>query len=207
LTLFGHDAPNWDSVPDNVKLKYSSRRGGLQLSFDQGGSWKPLNSNLPEQPIRALVINPAGVMFAGLAGSGVFRSNDRGVTWEQVSIGLTNLDVNALHVDERGYVFAGTANGVFRSADNGNQWESLRGEFRIRRLPLLSPLDTQLPITPARALLTLSGPDDQRTYLFAGTDRGIFRWASDSTGWQPVNHGMPHRDDDSGEASVAVFSW
>jgi ligand-binding sensor domain-containing protein len=73
-------------------------------------------------------------------------------------------------------------------------------------LPLLSPLDTQLPITPARALLTLSGPDDQRTYLFAGTDRGIFRWASDSTGWQPVNHGMPHRDDDSGEASVAVFS-
>jgi hypothetical protein len=35
LTLFGHDASNWEDAPENIKLRYSPRRGGLLFSADR----------------------------------------------------------------------------------------------------------------------------------------------------------------------------
>lgn len=206
LTLFGHDAPNWEDAPENIRLRYSPRRGGLLFSANRGGDWQALSASLPEQPTRALAINQQGDIFAGVVSAGVFRSTDSGGSWEQINTGLTNLDVNALVVDEKGYLLAGTANGVFRSTDNGNQWEMIRGEFRLRRLPFLSPINTELPPTATRSLVGFTDPEEERSYILAGTDRGIFRSVNGSNGWQPVNSGLPKRDDRTGYARVAVFA-
>jgi ligand-binding sensor domain-containing protein len=206
LTLFGHDARNWEDAPENIKLRYSSRRGGLLFSANRGEAWQALSASLPEQPVRALAINQRGDIFAGVASAGIFRSSDSGSSWEQINIGLTNLDVSALAVDEKGYLLAGTSNGVFRSADNGNQWEMIRGEFRLRRLPFRSPVNTELPLTTTRSLVAFTDTEDQRSYVLAGTDRGIFRSVNGSNGWRPVNRGLPKRDRRTGHASVAVFA-
>ncbi|BAY08537.1 putative baseplate assembly protein [Calothrix sp. NIES-2098] len=67
-------------------------------------------------------------LFAGTAGSGIFRSQNNGETWELASgeetalLEIRCLEVNPENLD----IFAGTARGgVFRSTDGGKTWEAV----------------------------------------------------------------------------------
>ncbi|MBI4863360.1 MAG: hypothetical protein HY815_24305 [Candidatus Riflebacteria bacterium] len=81
-------------------------------------------------PVKALALNPntvlAGgtfdtrILYAGLAGQGVWRSTNGGLSWTQESTGLTNSKVTALAYDAaNNYLFVGTqGGGVFRATDD-----------------------------------------------------------------------------------------
>ncbi len=71
--------------------------GGLWKTLDGGASWQSLTDHLPNLAISALAIAPSDPdmiymgtgesfnNFAGVGGSGIFRSTDRGRTWVQLA--------------------------------------------------------------------------------------------------------------------------
>src|SRR6187399_2778251 len=69
------------------------------------GTWTATSG--PPDVVLALAVSGTNI-FAGTAGSGVFRSTDDGATWTAVNAGLTSGSVFALLVAD-GVLFAGTA--------------------------------------------------------------------------------------------------
>ncbi len=68
------------------------------------------------------------ILFAGTAGSGIFRSTNQGQRWEEVNSGLKNhLEIRCLTVDKySNQILAGTAlGGVFGTTDLGDHWQPL----------------------------------------------------------------------------------
>lgn len=204
--LFGHDAPSWRDLPASTKERYATRLGGLLRSTDDGSTWHPVNRGLPEKPVQALAIDHRGNTFAGTA-EGLFYATDGGQTWEAVAASSTRKDVLCLAVGSDGYLLAGTSSGeILRSVDGGASWDILRGGIMLARGGLSwKPVNARLPKTVIRALVALRARGG-KSYLFAGTDRGIVRSTDGGNAWLPANKGLPGRDPSTGLASVVVHA-
>ena len=104
--------------------------GGLFRSTDNGDTWE--NIGLTDAAILCLAKNSQDVIYVGCNvdfTSGLFRSTDYGATWQQF---LLNQCVQGIAVDNNDVVYVnlycdgwGLPWGVYRSADNGETWESL----------------------------------------------------------------------------------
>ncbi len=79
-------------------------------SVDLGENWTAIDSNLPEIPINAMVLDPdvEGRIFIG-TDAGIYMTNNNGTNWEFISSELPNVPVFALefHYAER-KLFVGT---------------------------------------------------------------------------------------------------
>ena len=92
---------------------FAGTRGGVFLSTNNGTSWTPVNSGLPEYTtVNALVVSGTN-LFAGTQGAGVFLSTNSGTSWIAVNSGLPTPGVQpttsvwSLAVSGT-YLFAGT---------------------------------------------------------------------------------------------------
>jgi photosystem II stability/assembly factor-like uncharacterized protein len=171
---------------------------GVYLSTNQAASWKHVLA-AREGIGGAVAYDPTSfdrskgfctVAYFLSARSGLFRSEDGGATWKNVARGdavLGRLDrggtqggtVNsALKVDARtGALYVGGGKGLYRSADGGKTWETLRGH-EIYGLDL-APNGT----------VFISGTDgilvsrDSGRHFFPPPARGL-----DQQNGKPVNH-------------------
>ena len=82
-----------------------------------------------DEPVSALLATPAGVLFAGAAGKGLFRSYDGGERWFDTD--LMDRPITAL-VLVGSTLYAGasdversTTGGLYRSRDGGHRWEKV----------------------------------------------------------------------------------
>jgi photosystem II stability/assembly factor-like uncharacterized protein len=105
----------------------------------------------------------------------IFRTTDEGKSWEEIVRGLPNDEnVNVVREDpqRRGLLFAGTERGVYVSFNNGDDWQSLRGNLPATSVRDLIVKDDDLAvathgrgfwimdnITPLRQLLPNDSPD------------------------------------------------
>jgi predicted phage baseplate assembly protein len=227
--LFGYNAPQWSALPDSVKQKYGTRKGGIAVSSDLGESWQALDAGLPTTAVSALAYTPAGELVAGTA-AGLYRWT--GGEWKAPSSGLGKVDVRVLAATAAGHLFAGTAQGVFRSTDGGDTWSNLTAVARIPKKGLLVALagrsgvvativarlravvqalglgqpqaQPRLPSTALAALLVTG--DASGTSLFAATGQGILRSDGTGGGWLPVNRGLPKTDAATGLTSLVVHA-
>ncbi len=79
-------------------------------STDQGNTWAPLTSGLPDEPFNSIVIHPAdpSVLYAG-SDFGVYSSFDAGATWAAYGAGLPRVAVDSLAISSsQGLLQAGT---------------------------------------------------------------------------------------------------
>ncbi len=85
----------------------------------------------------------------------------------------SRLDINDFVINSSGEIFAGTADGIFRSSDNGDNW--------IER-------NNGLTNTSIKTLAINS-----LDYIFAGTfyNAFIFRSTDDGDNWKSTNNGIP----------------
>src|SRR5579871_3233334 len=109
-----------------IKGVYALERQDPRKSND----WRIGESSLEGRQISALVLEPrSGLVFAGIAGHGLYASTDQGRTWELRASGLRIDHIFAMAVDERGsqpVLYAGTLPpALFRSHDFGASWEEL----------------------------------------------------------------------------------
>ena len=89
--------------------------------------------------------------------------------WQQTD-GPCGVLVGVLAASPTGHIFAGTWNGIFRSADNGDNW---------------MPCNNGLTRTATCALVI-----NNSGHVFAGTGSGIFRSTDNGEQWTEVNDGL-----------------
>jgi photosystem II stability/assembly factor-like uncharacterized protein len=138
-------------VPANGREKrlLASTNNDLNLSTDDGESWRPLQigqtlpwsyfrglAQLPNRPEVVLLGNGAGP--PGDAGT-VVRSSDAGATWKVATMpGQANSTIwnFAVHAADPELAYASSVSGeIYRSTDAGASWVKLKREFgEIRAL-------------------------------------------------------------------------
>jgi photosystem II stability/assembly factor-like uncharacterized protein len=113
--------------PANHQLVYLASNFSVYVSADGGLNWT--RGALPggNVDVRSLVLDPtspanARILYAGVTGNGIFRSNDGGQTWTSILSGATTVVANELNT-------AGTPGGPARSV----------GKFIIALAPPTSP--------------------------------------------------------------------
>ena len=117
---------------------------GVYRSSDGGENWTAVNTDFDR--VNVLLVDPdnAGTVFAGLGNQGgLFKSTNRGDTWVELTNGLPdNMQIRDIEVRDADpvvvYVSGNRDDGIFRSSDGGQNWESavvapgfLSGELAI----------------------------------------------------------------------------
>src|SRR5579862_6471947 len=179
---------------------------GVYSSADAGGTW--VRTGLADERVEALAVDAAGTIYAGLRGSGAFKSTDGGVIWTAAREGLSDQHVMSLKpsASNPGLVYAGTRTGIFKTTDSADHWSVLHPAQDVYAVEisgqpgrlyagvhggLIRSTDggnewTQLELKcAAHAILTAS-----TDILYAGTHRGVFQSPDGGTTWQPANTGL-----------------
>jgi len=135
--------------------------------------------------VRAFLAIPSGTGGTSLYTGGVrvWRTDDQGSSWTHLGTGLTDVNAFALLAVPSGSggndLLVGTANGVFRSTDNGANWSASS-----------SGLPANLSIYALGSGPNGSGGTNQ--YAGAGSFVGqVFRSTNNGASWTSVSSGLP----------------
>ncbi len=123
----------WDVNFDYYFDYYEDPGGSIWVSHDRGATFSEGAFDFPSQ-VLSIARDPFqdGVLYAGTAAAGAFRSADAGVTWDGASEGLTQgsfgtySPIFQLVADpvRPGYLYGATKDGVFRTTDGARTWQS-----------------------------------------------------------------------------------
>jgi len=157
---------------------------GIYRSTDGGRRWQLSLSGLDDLTTQAVVFAPAGqagglTAFAATGQGRLYRSQDGGASWERLESWKFGV-ISAIAVSP-GYaadqtLFVGTAEGVFRSFDQGQNWQS--ASFGLLDLNVL----------------TLACAPDFTTseLLWLGTAAGgFYRSRNAGRAWRETGFGLP----------------
>jgi photosystem II stability/assembly factor-like uncharacterized protein len=149
---------------------YAGTTEGLWRSEDGGGSWRLLTRT--DLVVNAVLLLEGGRVLLGTDGAGVLHSADDGRTFTVSNEGFSSRYVSAVALDPgTGRVFAAIGHdrrhgGVFTATRTGRDWSSLGTGLEGREV--LS--------------LVVAGEGEDQVVL-AGTDNGIFLYASHCGSW------------------------
>lgn len=99
---------------------------GIMRSVDDGISWSVLQNQLWYENIEDLAVSSGDAIYALADYKAVYRSKDEGMNWTLANNGLegkTIVDLYHYDYENQSYIFASTDDGVFRSANEGENWE------------------------------------------------------------------------------------
>ena len=160
-------------------------------STNNGTSWS-------ETGVASPVCSNGKYLFA-YGGTGIYRSRDSGTTWEDAVDNIAANNFAAMGA----YIYAGTPNAIWRSADSGTTWDSTNAPFGNVNFAVMGSLIfashgsilrsvdsgttwTQITI-PRRTVHTLAA---SASYLFTGTDSGVFISVDSGANWRNISDGL-----------------
>jgi photosystem II stability/assembly factor-like uncharacterized protein len=176
--------------PASPATVYLGTHHGMFKSSDAGASWNPIDAGLSAVAVTSLAIDPdvPEILYAAAGDGGVFKSTDGGASWSALNSGLAAGFVTAVVIDPstpttvyavegygelQGGVF-GIDQGVFKSTDGGESWNSANAGLSLQSI-------TALVIDP-------SAPDT----LYVGTlDGGVFKSTDGARSWRAAGEGLP----------------
>jgi hypothetical protein len=102
---------------------------GLYHTNDFGNSWT-VPTELTNEGCSAFNIHDNGTFFVGMTYTGIgfiHRSFDNGVSWEAIPLPdyNSNFPVEHIEFDNEGNIYLGTINGIYKSTDNGDNWQKM----------------------------------------------------------------------------------
>ena len=109
---------------------------GLFKVIRSNGAWKIEGKDLPGAEVNCLGVRPdrREVLYAGVRGGGLFRSDDDGKRWNRVGGGALSDKVRALALDPSNpkVVYVGTEPAaLWRSEDEGKSWKEIEGVKKL----------------------------------------------------------------------------
>ncbi len=161
--------------PYHGQVGYARTRKALYRTEDAGRDWV-LSSEGIEKRIDAVAVpvRRPGVIYAGVSGSGVYRSTDGGHTWQRTGPGIRPWVAIFTLVVVPGpepVLYAGAWDGVYRSDDDGASWRRLNhglGSVEVQAVTL--------------------APDDPEIVYATDID-GVHRSTDGGEHWQRLNPG------------------
>jgi hypothetical protein len=193
----------------NVGALQAQARGTAEVLRAAPGiqaAWQPLGPANIGGRVTDLVAHPtqANTVFAAAATGGVWRSTDASATFTRVWNPALTPSIGALAITGTGVLYAGTGEanpgggsvtfpgaGVFRSTDNGANWQpvGLTGTDRIGRI-------AADPTNANRLFVAATG-----NLFVPGGERGLYRTTNGGSTWQLV---LPGANGTTGAVDVAI---
>ena len=110
--------------------------GNVQVTNDDGKTWKLVNSGLPSKWVSRVIASQhePGTVFVSLTGyreddfkNYLYMSKDFGKTWKSISGDLPDEGINVIREDPRNknVLYVGTESGVYVTLNRGITWNSL----------------------------------------------------------------------------------
>ncbi len=154
----------------------------IYYTDNNGANWNA-GTNWPGHAIKCLAVNDVNIVFAGTFSEGMYRSTDGGTTYTEINNGLSYLNVWCIFIIDEDELLVGTPGGIFKSADNGDNWAPL-GNISY---------DVQAIVI------------DENDYLYAGTHgEGVFKSENNGITWNAVNNGIPDSSQVTAMAAVPL---
>lgn len=203
------DADIWAIARDSNGDLYTTTKGGIYRSQNEGENWGIISTGLPDTLIYDITLDGVGNLGAATAG-GVFRSTDGGFSWAKSNNGLESQFVYEMNWGLV-VVIAISDAGVFRSTDHGDSWQpSNSGLIATSINKLLSTTDNELLATSESGFfysndngdnwqLRTEGLQDWNVHaiavtedleMFIGTGAGVFYSEDKGQSWLNRNDGL-----------------
>lgn len=143
--------------PEQQGRLYAGTADGGFLTTDAGTTWTSLAIDRAHRgACAAIAVDPfdGSVLYAGLHGSGVYRSSDAGMSWTRCDLGIAPallagaevLDLAISPLDPNTVYAALSRAGVMKSTDRGSSWSPLTKELAASgTVPLRLVLHTRTP--------------------------------------------------------------
>ncbi len=174
--------------------------------------WRHLPSPDAEN-INILSVDDQDILFAGLWGKGLYRSEDDGQTFQLVNDGLTNYYIKAIEYDSSGNMLLGTlGGGVFKSTTNGLSWEAINSgltDLKVKALTIdengnyfagtmgkgvfksTDEGETWFQAIVGMRFFDINALTALRDTILAGTNgEGVYRSTNNGDRWHPSNGGL-----------------
>jgi photosystem II stability/assembly factor-like uncharacterized protein len=197
------------------------QNSGVHRSQDHGLTWESIGLGYYDpkglHSVRAMAVDPTGVIFAGTTYDGVFKWAQSENGWTRLVNGMRAADVRSITVAQDGGVLAGTLGaGIFRSADKGEIWTQVNSALVNQAVGIYSmvmnsnghifaagggisvsvdggitwqSLDVQtLPGYNATALAI-----NRANVIYAGSTNGIYRSRDNGVDWEFLS-GLENKD-------------
>jgi photosystem II stability/assembly factor-like uncharacterized protein len=97
--------------------------GGVYRSPDLGESWEKVFTNASDTGVFSIAVNSIGYIFAGTCDGKVYRSIDDGDNWTPVYTDPDRFYISSLLVKTIDTVFFSINTSVYRSTNNGANWQ------------------------------------------------------------------------------------
>jgi photosystem II stability/assembly factor-like uncharacterized protein len=207
--LEGDDAMNVVAISESTI--WVAGHGVLKRTTDAGASWDDVRpEGLPGLDVHGFAADPrfrdGSVLYAAVAGEGLYRSEDGGENFEEVSTGVGPA-AYGLAVTAGGRLFAADEGGLHASDDDGRTWRVVLEESVIGVAARPGEGDTILVTGPTGILrstdggarwnnvqeipdgawpVAWAGSDPERAYV-VGFDRKLYRSDDAGATWRAVS--------------------
>lgn len=178
--------PVYDVVyaPSSPNIVYAvTVDGGIQRSYDGGGSWQSANNGIPADTyLYTVAVDPSdeSKVYAGGYGGGgyggMFKSSDGGTNWNLVDAGIGGDDVVSTIIidpDTPTTIYAGSDNGIYKSINGGGLWSSISNGLSFYAHIEELVLDPHLPTT-----------------MYAASYNGVHKSTNGGSSWTAMNTGL-----------------
>ena len=154
------------AVSDSI-LFAGTEGGGIFFSTDNGQSWEEMNTGLTNKSVLGFAFTDS--MFFVLTSGGIFQSTNKSKSWISIDAPVAVNYIRSIAVFPFGVLFIGTdARGVFRSTNNGINWNNVG----------LETFDIKILVTSGENLFAASNGG----WIFLTTDKG--------DNWVPAYNGI-----------------
>jgi photosystem II stability/assembly factor-like uncharacterized protein len=189
--------------------RYSN--GLLFRSTDMGVTWGTVSDEIEGGEYFPTAVTKDGIIFSGIDYDGMVRSFDDGESFEMINRGLIGTYIGILQVDAQNNLYANSNERIYRSSDQGQNWEMLNLEIHdIHQAPIYSIDSAGVIYANDKGFIDVSSdngqawsrhlqsprPEDQLiTYAlastkektFAATDHGMFVTLDHGQTWKSVS--------------------
>lgn len=153
-----------------MKSLFVGTLDGIFKVVRSNGNWKVETKDLGGAEVNAVVIDPHNreVVYVGIRGGGLCRSDDGGGSWQKLGAGILSNKVRALTLDPSNpnIVYVGTEPpALWKSEDRGQTWAEITG---VRKLAEVRNWTYPVPmIEPHVRCITVDAKDPKRLCVAA----------------------------------------
>ena len=163
---------------------------GVWKVVSSDGGWKIEAKALDGAEVNCLALRPdrKEIVYAGVRGGGLYRSDDAGTNWQRLGEGVLSDKIRAFALDPSNatVMYVGTEPAaVWRSEDEGKSWKELAG---VRKLADERKWTYPVPVIQPHIRSIAVDPRDSRRLCVAAQVGGVLLSEDGGNSWRDVRY-------------------